>query len=238
MTKLKEAQQYLHSLANPVKIPDYKRFFKTGKGGYGEGDQFLGVKVPDIRKVVKDYRFILTYEEIEQLLYSQHHEERMLALLILVARYKSKKLNLSDKQKIYNFYISHISQINNWDLIDVTCPHIIGVHLLDKDRTILYDFAASNELWEKRISIVSTFAFINSHQYQDTLSIADILLKDEHDLIHKAVGWAIRNVGIKDLQTEIEFLNSRYKNMPRTMLRYAIEKFDEPLRQHYLKGQV
>ncbi len=163
----------------------------------------------------------------------------MFALLVLVYKYKTKRFT-SDEQReeIFNFYIKNIRQINNWDLIDVTCPHIVGVHLLNKDRTILYKLAKSNDLWKKRISIVSTFAFINNKEYNDTLKIADILLHDKHDLIHKAVGWAIRNVGIKDLDTMLSFLNPRYKNMPRTMLRYSIEKLDEDLRQKYLKGLI
>lgn len=228
----------LHSLANPDKIPDYMCFFKTGRGEYGEGDKFLGIKMPDIRKVIKEYRFVLSMNDIETFLYSEYHEERMFALLYLVAQYKSKKLSDAEREEIYSFYISNTKQINNWDLVDVTAPHIVGVHLLHRDRTVLYDFAHSDDLWKKRIAIISTFAFINTRQYDDTLNIADILLHDSHDLIHKAVGWAIRNVGIKDLQVELDFLKTRYQKMPRTMLRYAIEKFDEPLRLDYLKGRV
>ncbi|MEA1920505.1 MAG: DNA alkylation repair protein [Campylobacterota bacterium] len=177
-----KAVEDLHSLANPEMMPDYMRFFKTGKEDYGEGDKFLGIKMPDIRKVIK--------------------------------------------------------QINNWDLVDVTAPHVVGAHLLNRDRTVLYEFTHSDDLWKKRIAIISTFAFINAHQYDDTLNIADILLHDTHDLIHKAVGWAIRNVGIKELHVELDFLQTRYQKMPRTMLRYAIEKFDESLRLDYLKGRI
>jgi 3-methyladenine DNA glycosylase AlkD len=226
----------LKSYANPAKIADYMRFFKTGKGDYGEGDQFLGIKVPDTRKVVKKYFRSMSLNEIQEFLYSPYHEHRMFALLVLVALYKSKRLD--NKATIYHFYINHTTQINNWDLIDVTCPHIVGTHLLDRDRSLLYHFARSNDLWQKRIAIISTFAFIKAGEFEDTFAIADILLEDRHDLIHKAVGWAIRNVGIQDLQSMLAFLNPRYKKMPRTMLRYAIEKLDEPLRQKYLKGLV
>jgi 3-methyladenine DNA glycosylase AlkD len=163
----------------------------------------------------------------------------MFALLVLVAQFQSKRLNIAHSQEeIYNFYLSHRKQINNWDLVDVTTPHIVGVYLLDKKRDLLYNFAHSNNLWEKRIAIISTFAFIKNLEFDDTLKIADILLNDTHDLIHKAVGWAIRNVGNKNKQRMLEYLQPRYKQMPRTMLRYAIEKLDEDLRQKFLKGLV
>lgn len=235
---MKKAIVYeLESYAN--KIADSMRFFKTGEGDYGEGDKFLGIKVPDTRKVVKKYFAQLSLKEIEEFLYSPFHEHRLFALLVLVAQYKSKKLTTNaQREAIYNFYITHTKQINNWDLVDVTTSHIVGVHLLDKERTLLYTFAHSDDLWKKRIAIVSTFAFINAREYEDTFAIADILLHDKHDLIHKAVGWAIRNVGNKDLDAMLEFLNPRYTKMPRTMLRYAIEKLDEELRLKYLKGEI
>jgi 3-methyladenine DNA glycosylase AlkD len=232
----KQILNELHSYAQPEKVPDFLRYFKTGPGQYGEGDRFLGIKMPNIRKVVKKFHYQLPIEIIEELLYSSYHEERMLAVLFLVAQYKTKRYPLDKKQEIFDCYINNRNQINNWDLIDVTAPHIVGVHLLDKDKSLLYQLAKSDNLWDKRLSIISTFAFINNHEYQDTLDIADILLHDDHDLIHKAVGWAIRNVGIKDLNVELLFLKNRYKSMPRTMLRYAIEKFPEDLRQRYLKG--
>jgi 3-methyladenine DNA glycosylase AlkD len=233
-TVIKELEQYI----NKNKIPDLQRFFKTGSGEYGEGDLFLGIKVPDIRKVVKN-NLLLELEEIKEFLYSKYHEHRMFALLVLVAQFQSKRLNIAHSQEeIYNFYLAHRKQINNWDLVDVTTPHIVGVYLLDKKRDLLYDFAHSNDLWEKRIAIISTFAFIKNLEFDDTLKIADILLNDTHDLIHKAVGWAIRNVGNKNKQRMLEYLQPRYKQMPRTMLRYAIEKLDEDLRQKFLKGLV
>ncbi|MBD3789421.1 MAG: DNA alkylation repair protein [Campylobacterales bacterium] len=229
----------LNAYADTSRIPDSKRFFKTGIGEYGEGDVFLGIKVPDTRKVVKKHFLNMTFEEIEVFLYSKYHEHRLFALLVLVEQYKSKKINnTSKKEAIYHFYLKHHAQVNNWDLVDVSCHHIVGAHLFDKDRSLLYELAKSENLWEKRIAIISTFAFINIGEFDDTLHIADILLKDKHDLIHKAVGWALRNVGIKDLQTELDYLLSRYKKMPRTMLRYAIEKFDGELGEKYLKGMV
>lgn len=220
------------------KLTDLARFFKTAKGEYGEGDKFLGIRVPNIRKVVKNHR-LLSLDEIKEFLYSPYHEHRMFAVLVLTCQYESKRLQIPQtKEDIFNFYIEHRKQINNWDLIDVTCPYIIGNYLYDKDRTLLYDFAKSDELWEKRIAIISTFAFIKMNQFEDTLSIADILLNDKHDLIHKGVGWAIRNVGNKDQSVMLKYLKPRYKNIPRTMLRYAIEKLDEDTRQKFLKGFV
>ncbi|MBN2824401.1 MAG: DNA alkylation repair protein [Campylobacterales bacterium] len=222
--------------ANPAKISDYKRFFKTGIGEYGEGDQFLGIKVPDTRKVVKKYFRTMSLNEIQEFLYSPYHEHRLFALLVLVALYQAK--DLDNKATIYHFYLNHTAQINNWDLIDVTSPHIVGAYLLDKERSLLYRLAASDNLWEKRIAIISTFAFIKAGEFEDTFAIANILLNDTHDLIHKAVGWAIREVGNRDKEAMIAYLNPRYQKMPRTMLRYAIEKLDEDLRQKYLKGLV
>jgi len=233
---LQTIQNELHSYADRSKVTDYMRFFKTAKGDYGEGDIFLGIKVPDNRKVVKKYYKDISIEDVKTFLYSAYHEERLFALLILVTKYK--KSSQQQKEEIFNFYIKHIQQVNNWDLVDVTCYHIIGAHLLGKERTLLYTLAHSDDLWQKRIAIVSTFAFINAGEFDDTFAIADILLHDKHDLIHKAVGWAIRNVGNKNTAKMLEFLNPRYKTMPRTMLRYAIEKLDENLRQAYLKEEV
>ncbi|WP_072679706.1 DNA alkylation repair protein [Arcobacter sp. LA11] len=229
----------LDTYSDKQRALDCKRFFKTNIGEYAYGDEFLGIKAPDIRNIVKKYFLELSLDDIKEFLYSKYHEHRMFALLVLVYKYKTKRFTTDEqREEIFNFYIKNTKQINNWDLIDVTAPHIVGVYLLDKDRSILYEFAFSEDLWKKRISIVSTFALINNKEYEDTLKLADILLHDEHDLIHKAVGWAIRNVGIKDLDTMFNFLNPRYKTMPRTMLRYAIEKLPKELRQKYLKGQI
>ena len=235
----KQISNELNLYANKDKIADYMRFFKTGVGEYGEGDVFLGIKVPETRKVVKKYFLHMAFDDIKTFLYSKYHEHRLFALLVLVYQYQSKKFSDESKKKaIYKFYMKHNAQINNWDLIDVTCPHIVGAYLLNKDRKILYTMAKSDNLWQKRMAIISTFAFINAGQFDDALNIADILIQDKHDLIHKAVGWALRNIGNKDLQTELDYLKPRYKKMPRTMLRYAIEKFEEDLRQRYLKSMI
>lgn len=212
-----------------------QRFFKTEKGSYGEGDIFIGAPMPEMRKVSKKYLDI-SFSELQEMLKSKVHEYRMTALLIL--SYKYPKADNKEKEKIYNFYIKNTKYINNWDLVDVTCYGIIGDYLLDKKRDILYTFAKSNDLWKKRIAIISTYAFLREKQFEDTLKISKILLKDKHDLIHKAVGWMLREVGNRDLKTEEKFLKKCYLQMPRTMLRYAIEKFEEKKRQAYLKGNV
>jgi len=212
-----------------------QRFFKTGIGEYGEGDIFLGVKVPDIRRVAKEGRD-LSLVEIKELLYSKIHEERLLALLILVGQFES---STEDKRKgIYNFYLKNTRQINNWDLVDLSAPKIVGAYLIDKSPRILYELAESNSIWEKRVAIIATYTFIKNNKFDNTMLISNILLNDKHDLIHKAVGWMLREVGKKSLLTEERFLKKHYKNMPRTMLRYAIEKFSESKRQGYLKGKI
>ena len=210
-------------------------FFKTGKGEYGEGDKFLGIKVPQIREIAKRNKD-LTFEEIKKALKSKFHEERLCALLILVDRYS--KCSETEKDKIVKFYLGNTKYINNWDLVDLTAPKILGKHLLNRDRKILAMLSRSENLWERRISIISTFEFIRAKQFADTLKISKILLKDEHDLIHKAVGWMLREIGKRSLETEEEFLKKHYKKMPRTMLRYAIEKFPEKKRLAYLNGKV
>ena len=210
-------------------------FFKTGKGEYGDGDKFVGIKVPVQRKIANEFKN-LTYSELKVLLASKIHEERLIALLILVHKYT--KSDESEKEKIYNFYLNNRKGINNWDLVDLSAPKIIGEHLLNKDRKILFDFAKSKNLWERRVAILSTLAFIRMDDFYITLQIADILIEDEHDLIHKAVGWMLREVGKKNLKVEEDFLKSRYKKMPRTMLRYSIEKFPESKRKKYLKGKI
>ena len=211
-----------------------QRFFKTGKGEYGEGDKFLGIKVPQIRKIAKRNND-LTFTEIQKALKSKFHEERLCALLILVGKYSTG--DEKTKEKITNFYLANTKFINNWDLVDLTAPKILGKYLLNRDREILYTLSISESLWERRISILSTFEFIREKQFQDSLKIAKILLNDEHDLIHKAVGWMLREIGKRDLETEEKFLLKYYKTMPRTMLRYAIEKFPEKKRLAYLEGR-
>ena len=209
-----------------------QRFFKTGKGQYGEGDIFLGIIVPNTRKVAKKYTD-LSLNEIKKILYSKIHEERLCALLLLVEKYK--KTDELNKKKVFNFYIKNAKQVNNWDLVDLSAPKIVGEYLLDKDREILYKFARSKNLWKKRISIISTLTFIKNNQYKDTFNILDILMKDKHDLIHKATGWMLREVGKKNLIEEENFIKKHNNSMSRTTLRYAIEKFSEEKRLKYLK---
>ena len=232
---LKAACTSLHNHANEADIEVLQRFFKTGPGDYGEGDVFIGVRVPIIRRVAKEHQ-ALPLREATTLLKSRIHEERMLALMILMLQYKMGTPD--DTARIYDLYMAQTAHINNWDLIDVTAPHIVGAYLRDKPRAPLYTFARSQSIWERRIAIISTLHFIKHSDFSDTLAIAEILRHDTHDLIHKAVGWMLREVGNRDLQTEEAFLNKHYRTMPRTMLRYAIEKFPEPERQHYLKGRI
>lgn len=222
----------LNSLANIEKANLLQRFFKTGKGEYGEGDIFLGITVPKTRLIAKKY-LDLDLNDIKKLLISKIHEKRLCALLILVLKYS--KANYGMKKKIYIFYINNIKQVNNWDLVDLSAPRIVGDYLLNKSKSVLYKFALSNNIWIRRISIISTMYFVKYKKYSDTLKISRILINDKHDLIHKAVGWMLREVGKKSKKDEEIFLNRYYKIMPRMMLRYAIEKFPEAQRQRYLK---
>jgi 3-methyladenine DNA glycosylase AlkD len=210
-----------------------QRFFKTGFGQYGEGDIFLGIVVPNTRIVAKKFSD-LPLAEIKKALYSRIHEERLCALLILVEKFNKGDNKI--KKEVFDFYIKNAKQANNWDLVDLSSPKIVGEYLLNKDKKILYKFAKSENLWEKRISVISTYMFIKNKKYKDSFKIAEILMNDKHDLIHKAVGWMLREIGKRDLAEEEKFLKNHYKKMPRTMLRYAIEKFPEEKRMKYLKG--
>ncbi len=229
--------QTLTSLADPDQAANLSRFFKTGPGQYGEGDRFLGIKMPVLRTVAKDYRE-LPFNDLSNLLQSAMHEHRMVALIILTLQYAR-----GDEQKkkcVYEFYLSNRNGINNWDLVDVTTPRIVGDYLLQHpdERTVLYQYAREGTLWERRIAITATYSLLRAAQFDDTFAIADILLHDTHDLLHKAVGWMLREVGKRDQDAEEKFLRTRYQTMPRTMLRYAIERFEESKRQQYLKGLV
>jgi len=224
-----DIEKEIQSKKDPIQAKILSRFFKTGKGQYGEGDIFLGVTVPTLRIIVKKYSKDISLKDVQKLLNSKIHEYRLTALLILVEKYKE------DKGLIYNTYIKNFRNINNWNLVDLTAPKIMGDFLKDKNRDILYSLATSNNLWEKRISIVATFAFIKDNDFKDTLKISEILLKDEHDLIHKAVGWMLREVGKRNKDLEKEFLDKYYRIMPRTMLRYSIEKFDPKEKEFYMK---
>ena len=235
---LKQLRKDLRKLANPKKANILQSFFKTGKGEYGEGDVFLGITVPEQRKVAVRYNLpagkagTLDFRNIQKLLNSKIHEERLVALLILVEQYK--KVDEANKNKIFDFYLKNTKRINNWDLVDLSAPKIVGRHLLDKDRSILYKFARSANLWERRIAILATFWFINKLQFSDALKIGEILIKDKDDLIHKAVGWMLREIGKRNQKVEEDFLKKFYKIMPRTMLRYAIERFSEDKRKFFL----
>lgn len=229
-------KERLEQEADKEKVEILQKFFKTGRGEYGEGDVFLGIPVPRIRKIAKEFKDI-KLEEVQEYLNSEIHEERLVALLILVD--KLKKADESEKEKTFNFYLRNAARnrINNWDLVDLSCRFIVGEFLLDKERSILYRLASGN-LWERRIAIISTYAFIRKNQFQDTIKISELLLEDKHDLIHKSVGWMLREVGKKDVRVLEVFLNKNYKKMPRTMLRYAIEKFSESKRKAYLEGKI
>ena len=231
-----KVSEEIRALADKERAVHSKKFFKTGKGEYGYGDIFLGVRTPQIRLIAKKNISIST-TEMKTLIKSKYHEERLLGLIILANKY-SKDKDEKVRNQLYKIYVSSFKYVNNWDLVDVTCPHVIGKHLMDKERSILYSWARSEDLWTKRIAIVSTHWFIRKNDLDDTFKIAEILLNDEHDLIHKAVGWMLREAGKRDLEKEEIFLKKHYKNMPRTMLRYSIEKFPEPKRQKYLKGTI
>jgi len=222
-------------LANKRNAEVAQRFFKTGPGEYGEGDIFLGIRVPVLRELAKENQAI-TIKEAEHLLKSPIHEERLLALFILIRIYSKAEEVI--KKNIYELYLKSTKFINNWDLVDVSAEYIVGDFLLDKGKNPLYQLAKSKNLWDRRISIMSTFCFIKRRQYSETLKVAKTLLNDKEDLIHKAVGWMLREVGKRDISLEEEFLKAHYKKMPRTMLRYAIEKFPETKRQGYLKGKI
>ena len=223
---------------DPSQVEGLSRFFKTGKGQYGEGDRFLGIKVPVTREVVKQCWQTASFEDLETCVSSKYHEMRLAALLTLVQIFKNAKKDKALQQQCVDFYLSHTPYINNWDLVDLSCYELLGIWLLDKDRTLLYDLARHGKtIWEQRIGIVSTMQFLRHGQLEDTYAIADIFLnkpKPLHDLLQKAVGWLLREAGKRDEQWLKDWLNSRYKNMPRTMLRYAIEKFSEEEQAKYL----
>ena len=206
-------------------------FFKTGKGQYGEGDVFIGIPVPKQRKVAKKY-IGLSFDELLELLRSNIHELRLTALLILVLKYS--KADDSEKETIYNFYLKNRKFVNNWDLVDLTAPKIVGDYLVNRDRSILFELVKSDNLWERRIAVLATFCFIKNNDFDDAFSISKVLIQDQHDLIHKAVGWMLREIGKRDQEALEDFLMNYYKQMPRTMLRYAIEKFEEEKRKYYL----
>ena len=235
MNETESVKKELKKLADPARAKAQQRFFKTGPGEYGEGDRFMGVRVPPIRRLVRKFRGI-SMESVDELLASPWHEERLFALIMMTDIFK--RGSDGDRSAVYGHYMGSTEYINSWDLVDVSAPHVPGAFLWKRDRGPLFDLAESHDLWERRIAIVATQHFIRNNDFSDTLKISEMLLKDQHDLIHKAVGWMLREVGKRDMETEESFLRKHCSEMPRTMLRYAIERFPEDLRQSYLRGEV
>mgnify|MGYP001567435667 CR=1 FL=1 len=231
---LNELKTELQKFANPSQAKILQKFFKTGKGQYGEGDVFLGLKSQQIQEVAGRFHN-LNFKDIQELLDSKIHEERMCALRILMIQYKKAKKDLLKRREIFEFYLRNTKKINNWDLVDVSAPHIVGDFLQREGAQILKQLAMSENVWEKRIAIVSTYAFVRKRIFGETLAIADMLLNDKHDLIQKAVGWMLREVGKRNKNVLEIFLSTRHKEMPRTMLRYAIEKFPDEERKKWMK---
>ncbi|MEK6982063.1 MAG: DNA alkylation repair protein [Candidatus Micrarchaeota archaeon] len=224
----------IKSLENPEKAKVLQGFFKTKKGEYAEGDIFLGITVPQSRVIAKKYNE-LKIEQIQTLLSSKIHEHRLIALFILIEKYKKAKTNEGQRKQIADFYLTNTKNINNWDLVDTSAHYVLGNYTFDKDKKIIYELAKSTNIWERRIAIISTLYFIRQNKFEDTIKIAEILLNDKHDLIQKAVGWMLREVGKKNQGLEEEFLNKYSKKMPRTMLRYAIEKFSDDKKAFYMR---
>lgn len=235
MNALAQVKKELRALADPDIAEFLQRFFKTGPGEYGQGDKFLGIRVPQLRAIVKRARGA-TADDAIALLKSPWHEERFVALMLMVKLYRSESPEV--RNRIYRAYLDHTRYINNWDLVDASAEHIVGAHTVPSQLATLKKLARSPNLWERRIAMLSTFHHIKRGEYSTALSIATILVDDPHDLIHKAVGWMLREIGKRDPAREREFLATHYAQMPRTMLRYAIERFPEAERQSYLRGAV
>lgn len=231
-----ELRKELKNLADSRRAKGSAYYFKTGEGEYGHGDVFIGITVPQSRALSKKYYKELTLSDIKKLLKSKIHEERLLALQIL--RLQFEKGSVKDKELIVKYYLQNTRYVNNWDLVDSSAHQILGVYLLDKKPDILYKLARSENIWERRIAIVSTYQYITTSKFEHTFKISKILLSDEHNLIHKAVGWMLREAGKKDQKKLEAFLKKHYAKLPRTTLRYAIEKFDEPLRRVYIEGKA
>ena len=233
---MNDLQKELFALADADIAEHSQRFFKTGKGEYGQGDKFLGIRVPTLRKFAKDYDK-LSLKEVKILLKSPYHEIRLCGFILLVNQYQKSK-NKEQKDIFYKTYVDNIKYLNNWDLVDVTCYKIIGPHLKNTKRKELYNWARSKNIWERRLSIISTFTYIKDFDLEDSYNLATILLQDDHDLIHKAVGWVLRECGKKDFKRLEKFIATNYSKMPRTMLRYAIERFPEKKRKKILSLKI
>lgn len=235
---LKEIKESLAVLSIPEKAAFFPKFFKTGKGEYGEGDLFLGVKVPDQRAIAKEYYAKISLEELSELLSSPYHEHRLTALIMLISKFEKTK-DLSVKEEIIDFYLKHLDFINNWDLVDTTCYKILGRYAFENQKeNLLRELADSDQMWHKRIAVVGTMHYIKKGSFELTKEFVTQNLYHPHDLMHKANGWLLREMGNKNEAELISYLNQYYKEMPRTCLRYAIEKLDEELRQDYLKGRI
>lgn len=233
MSSLAKLEKEIRSCANPEKAKILMRFFKTGKGEYAEGDVFLGIMVPTQRIIAKNF-YNLSLADVEKLLHSKYHEERLIALFILVHQFE--KGDMEKKKTIFSLYLENTKHVNNWDLVDLSAHKVVGEFLFQKGKGIalLKKLVKSNDLWERRIAVLATFQYIKYNSFTESLEIAELLLHDAHDLIHKSVGWMLREIGKRDQETEEEFLKKYAKEMPRTMLRYAIEKFPEEKRKRYL----
>ncbi len=230
-------KQELNSISNPLKAKDQMGFFQVFEGGYGAGDRFLGISVPLQRAIAKKHYGAISLDGIVNLLRSNIHEYRLTALFMLVSKYEHEK-NKTEKERFVKVYLDNLDFVNNWDLVDSSAHLILGRDLFDKDRSILYTLAQSANLWHQRVAMISSYYFIKKNDFGDAFRIADQLIAHKHDLIHKAVGWMLREIGNRDFDQEYKFLESRYKIIPRTMLRYAIEKFPEDMRQKFLKGAI
>ncbi|MFC3159870.1 DNA alkylation repair enzyme [Chryseobacterium arachidis] len=235
---LKEIEEALAVLSIPEKAEFFPKFFKTGKGEYGEGDLFLGVKVPDQRSVAKEYYAKISWEDLSQLLSSKYHEHRLTALFMLISKFEKTK-DKAVKDELVEFYLNHLQHVNNWDLVDSSCYKILGRYAFENQKeSLLKKLSDSEDMWHKRIAVVGTMHYIKKGYFDLTKEFVTQNLKHTHDLMHKANGWLLREMGNKNEKELIDYLNKHYKEMPRTCLRYAIEKLDEDLRQDYLKGRI
>jgi len=237
MNSLKEIKDDLQKAVIPGKAKELMRFFKTGPGDYGEGDLFIGVTVPEQRKIARRHYKMITLANLEKLLQDPCHECRLTALFMLRLRFEKAKEAVK-REELVQLYLSNLDYVNNWDLVDSSAPYILGPYLYGKKTSLLYELVESGELWRQRVAILATYYFIRQGHFDQTLSLAELLLDHPHDLIHKAVGWMLREVGNRDLNCELEFLKKYHHRMPRTMLRYAIEKFEPELRKQILSGQI
>ena len=232
---LASVRRDLRNVARPDRAEGFASFFKTGPGDYGAGDRFLGITVPQLRSIAREYRD-MPLKYVVTLLRSPWHEERLLALLIMVGQYA--RADTPTRRAIHQLYLRNTKWINNWDLVDSSAAQIVGAHLEPRDRRVLRRLARSSSLWERRIAMIATYHYIRQRDFKDALAVAGLLRRDEHDLIHKAVGWMLREIGKRDRGAEERFLRTHARTMPRTMLRYAIEKFPQPLRRKYMTGRI